>query len=143
MNNSSLKTNDLIKYALQLTRRYKENITPHFDNLTYLHTLIDRKVKRVDVDRFNFNNRDQLVCVCMKINVDTYMPNAVINMRSQPQRVYCGICQKCYQRTQTPPSPDNPSVYSFLCGVCGACLMIKHPLNSDSNDDSNEETMEF
>ena len=78
------KMASLLKYALRLTREYKENIIPHFDHLTRLRDLIDGMIKSEDVQRFNRTNRNDLISACMQINVRTYMPNATIDMRKQP-----------------------------------------------------------
>lgn len=79
----------LLKYALRLTQDYKENIIPHFDHLTRLRNLIDGMIKSRDVQRFNRTNRNDLISACMQINVQTYMPNATIDMRKQPKIFIC------------------------------------------------------
>lgn len=98
----------LLKYALRLTREYKENIIPHFDHLTRLRDLIDGMIKSEDVQRFNRTNRNDLISACMQINVRTYMPNATIDMRKQPNCIYFRICQYCHLEADV-PSPDDRS----------------------------------
>ncbi|AGA16160.1 hypothetical protein [Thysanoplusia orichalcea nucleopolyhedrovirus] len=118
----------LLKYALRLTREYKENIIPHFDNLTRMRNLIDGTVKSDDVSRFNCNDRDELISACVQINVQTYMPNAVIDMRKQPKCVYFRICQNCRLAADV-PAPNDHSVLRYLCIGCGTCLVIDDPLD--------------
>nr|AFN21250.1 hypothetical protein Bmnpvindiagp136 [Bombyx mori nucleopolyhedrovirus]WRK23393.1 hypothetical protein [Bombyx mori nucleopolyhedrovirus]WRK24083.1 hypothetical protein [Bombyx mori nucleopolyhedrovirus] len=118
----------LLKYALRLTRECKENIIPHFDHLTRLRDLIDGMIKNEDVQRFNRINRNDLISACMQINVQTYMPNATIDMRKQPNCIYFRICQYCHLEADV-PSPDDHSVYRYLCVACGTLLVIDHPLD--------------
>ncbi|AOT85602.1 cyun144 [Cyclophragma undans nucleopolyhedrovirus] len=119
---------NLIKYALRITAEYKENVTPHFDNLRRLRELIEDKITNFDLQRFNCS-RDELVGACMQININSYLPTATIDMRLEPNYVYYRICQNCHTAANV-ASPDDHSIQRYLCAICGTCLVIDHPIHA-------------
>ncbi|USC25989.1 hypothetical protein [Palpita vitrealis nucleopolyhedrovirus] len=118
---------NLLKYALRITNDFKENIVPHFDHLTELRNLIDISIRNKDVKRFKFNDRNELISACMQINVQTYMPNVLIDIHKQRKYVYFRICQNC-QLMANVAAPDDNSVSRYLCTNCGTCLVIDNPI---------------
>nr|AFS52020.1 DekiORF143 [Dendrolimus kikuchii nucleopolyhedrovirus] len=65
----------------------------------------------------------------MQINVNHYLPTAVIDMSLEPNYVYYRVCRNCHVAANV-ASPDDHSVYRYLCAICGTCMVIDHPIHA-------------
>jgi Viral proteins of unknown function len=130
----------LINYSLKLTEEMKENILPRIDKLLVLRMLINNKIRHDDVYRFGFADREELIGAVMKINVDTYLPDADLIHTKNPTYVYFRICQKCHNAADVPLSNDH-SVRRYICDFCGMCLVIDDPVQTLGHEEGIEELL--
>lgn len=140
---ATIGTAALAAFAIAISEPHKENIVPRMDKLIRLRHFLDTKISDADAQRLHCNDRAHLIALCMLINVNTYAPGAVIDLRHEPDLVYYRVCQNCHTAADV-HDPDDHSVRRYLCSECGSCLVIDHPLYAlDDVNDAAEELMEI